>query len=157
MENAIYHFVPKCTADAGLVLGIGDAATWNPIQLVPTSAGDRAVWQILPLDGDTFWIRPTFAARGPWGGHLEAPHENSPVEIHSYGTDPNHHGDWDSWRWIRQGDTEWGAIQLVRNIKQNLNVAGNDNYKEGTLIYSYTWGDGAPNELWRLTLVRSFA
>lgn len=93
-------------------------------------------------------IRPNVAMGDMTGGWIIAPYENSPVSVLSVGghTDGS---PWTAWRFVPYGSDGWYAVQLVSNIKQNLNVAGDGPYEAGGLIYSYTWGDGAPNELWK--------
>jgi|GEM_PF-6233657 len=44
---------------------------------------------------------------------------------------------------------EFFGFQYFLNTDQNLNVAGDGPYPAGTSILGWSWGGGAPNELWK--------
>jgi hypothetical protein len=52
-----------------------------------------------------------------------------------------------TWNLLPDGD--FFAVQNTNDTSLNLNVAGNGPYPAGTPILAWSWGGGAPNELWR--------
>jgi hypothetical protein len=148
--------VPKCGIRADgthLVLGRGENTLTARTQLVDEDlTSDLAMWAMCG-DQDRFRLEAGVTAPGTeaWQGSvcIRAPFENSQVEIHStIAMFDSKEQDY-LWKAIPQCD-DFYAIQLVPNSRQNLNVAGDGNYRVGTQIFSWRWNDGAPNELWKI-------
>jgi hypothetical protein len=169
MRYGRYFIQPLCGVENGLVIGIMDPVDNASVRLVPMDKYNaHAIWDIVPdnggMEGTTFYIRPALgimSGQVTIGGWLTAPYADSPVEIASTFEVMREHDQQqqvhnrDTWQLVPQGDGTWGALQLVRNTRQNLNVAGNGPYPAGTQIFSYNWNNGAANELWRLVPVDS--
>lgn len=168
MRYGRYFIQPLCGVQDNLVMGIGKPDEGASVSLVTMDKyNTHAIWDILPdngtMEGETFHIRPALgimSGQVTIGGWLTAPYENSPVEVVStfeilseHERHENTHSH-ETWRLVPQGDGTWGALQLVRNPKQNLNVAGDGPYPAGTQIFSYNWNNGASNEIWQLIPVQ---
>lgn len=152
--------VPQCgfREDGNhLVLGI----TGRSVVLVPhykdvsASLAHHASWRLIG-GPDGFQFEGSVENPGAqYQGSVQvyAPYENSPATLLTtiaWDTAPRPEGlNGRQWRAVSQGNGEWFAFQLVSNPKQNLNVGGGGPYKAGDQIYSYKWGDGQSNELWK--------
>jgi len=66
---------------------------------------------------------------------------------------PDKTENWAIWKFIKQDDEPFGAIQLQGNTGQNLNVKGDSPYKSGTSVMSYRWKHGQENEIWQFKKV----
>jgi hypothetical protein len=53
--------------------------------------------------------------------------------------------------WYEGGDIGNGyyAVQFGPDTDQNLNIPGDGPYPPGTSVVTWSWGGGAPNEIWR--------
>jgi hypothetical protein len=160
-----FYLVPMCGHDAqgATQLAVGMQATCGPdgyynlgqAQLMaPHPKDPRLRWRFIKFaDGFRLLVDVAVVGIGAGGAVLTAPYADSPTVMTSEADIWRQESDQlpeppNRWRAIRQPNSDWFALQLVANTKQNLNVSGDGPYLEGDIIYSYGWGDGRSNELW---------
>ena len=56
--------------------------------------------------------------------------------------------------WMLGGDegNDFHAVQWANDTSQNLNVPGNGPYNAGSGLVTWSWGGGAPNEVWKFVV-----
>ena len=153
-----YYIQPQCGVGTGLALGAADPGDYQAKAALVPLHSELAVWILeRPAPGlvSFFSRKLRFRPRAPVGeqspsGFLQAPYENGPAWIRGKSEIAFLGEQVDAWNLVPHGDPPWVVFQLGRNAKQNLNVAGDGPYPPGTLIYSYRWGDGQPNEVWQV-------
>lgn len=56
--------------------------------------------------------------------------------------------------WMLGGDegNDFHAVQWADDTGQNLNIPGNGPYNAGNSVVTWSWGGGAPNEIWKFVV-----
>lgn len=147
----IYHVIPKSTTKEGaelyLTANVGNKTKQVTVDTLNSTSAQE--WTLIP------WLTPdgylgNLLFNPASNSVLIAPKNKSSVTLVDYAKlQLEIRAGWNIY-----GDTnDYGAIQLSKDTKMNLNVLGaGPHYQSGSEVGAWSWSNGQNNEIWEFQL-----